>query len=106
MPLYDYQCQACGEVSEFLQKKDDADKTDCPHCHEPKLKRMVSAAAFHLKGSGWYVTDFRDKKTDKKDSTKKETPASTKAETGDSKKTKPKDKSEQFSFFVNLSSFQ
>ena len=65
MPIYEYQCENCGEVSELLQKHSDPAATECPHCHEHKLKKLVTAAAFHLKGSGWYVTDFKDKPKDK-----------------------------------------
>jgi putative FmdB family regulatory protein len=67
MPIYEYFCQSCGEKSEILQKMNDAAVTDCPLCHKATLQKMLSATAFHLKGTGWYVTDFRnpDKKTDK-----------------------------------------
>lgn len=68
MPIYAYQCEACGESCELLQKVSDAPATQCPHCHEPQLKKQITAAAFHLKGTGWYVTDFKDKP---KDSTQK-----------------------------------
>jgi len=61
MPIYEYECGACGERREFIQKFSDAPKRKCPSCGKQRLKRLVSAAAFHLKGSGWYVTDFRDK---------------------------------------------
>lgn len=61
MPIYEYQCTSCGEVSELVQKFSDPPATECPHCHQHDLKKLVSAAAFHLKGQGWYVTDFKDK---------------------------------------------
>jgi putative FmdB family regulatory protein len=61
MPIYEYECGACGERREFIQKFSDSPKRKCPECGALKLKRLMSAAAFHLKGSGWYVTDFRDK---------------------------------------------
>ena len=70
MPIYEYECGACGNRREFIQKFSDAPKRKCPACGKQRLKRLMSAAAFHLKGSGWYVTDFRDKdkkKTDGKD---------------------------------------
>lgn len=67
MPIYEYQCGACGNRHEFIQKFSDAPKRKCPDCGASRLKRLVSAAAFHLKGSGWYVTDFRDKKKKKAD---------------------------------------
>jgi len=61
MPIYEYQCQACGERHDALQKFSDGPLRKCPACGKLKLKKLVSAAAFHLKGTGWYVTDFRDK---------------------------------------------
>lgn len=64
MPIYEYQCQACGNKLEALQKLSDEPLLDCPECHEAALKKKVSAAAFRLKGGGWYETDFKtgDKK--------------------------------------------
>lgn len=61
MPIYEYECGACGDRHEFIQKFSDSPKRKCPGCGALRLKRLVSAAAFHLKGDGWYVTDFRDK---------------------------------------------
>ena len=61
MPIYEYECGACGELHEFIQKFSDGLKRKCPSCGELRLKKLISAAAFHLKGDGWYVTDFRDK---------------------------------------------
>lgn len=61
MPIYEYCCEACGHELETLQKMSDAPLTDCPKCGAASLKKQVSAAGFQLKGSGWYVTDFRDK---------------------------------------------
>ena len=66
MPIYEYECGACGERQEFIQKFSDPQKRKCPLCGERRLKRLISAAAFHLKGDGWYVTDFRDKGKKKK----------------------------------------
>jgi putative FmdB family regulatory protein len=59
MPIYEYQCQACSKQLEALQKINDAPLQDCPDCGEPSLKKKVSAAAFRLKGGGWYETDFK-----------------------------------------------
>jgi len=59
MPIYEYQCQACGELHEALQKISDDPLLDCPACGAPQLKKKVSAAAFRLKGGGWYETDFK-----------------------------------------------
>ena len=60
MPIYEYMCLGCGQHCEVLQKFSDKPETRCPHCHKEKLERQISAASFHLKGSGWYVTDFKD----------------------------------------------
>lgn len=60
MPIYEYQCQNCGHEMEALQKMADAPLTRCPACNEDGLKKLVSAAAFKLKGSGWYETDFKN----------------------------------------------
>jgi putative FmdB family regulatory protein len=61
MPIYEYACQSCGHELEQLQKLSDAPLVDCPECGRPELRKLVSAGGFVLKGSGWYVTDFRDK---------------------------------------------
>ena len=60
MPIYEYRCASCGHELEALQKLSDIPLADCPACHKPELKKLLSAAGFHLKGSGWYVTDFRN----------------------------------------------
>ena len=59
MPIYEYQCVSCGHELEKLQRISEAPLTDCPDCGESKLQRLVSAAGFRLKGSGWYETDFK-----------------------------------------------
>ena len=59
MPIYAYKCEACGYTKDVLQKMSDAPLTACPHCGAPAFKKQVTAAGFQLKGSGWYVTDFR-----------------------------------------------
>jgi putative FmdB family regulatory protein len=59
MPIYEYQCEACGHRLEKLQKIADDPLKDCPACNKPELKKLVSAAAFRLKGGGWYETDFK-----------------------------------------------
>ncbi|MDQ2917849.1 MAG: zinc ribbon domain-containing protein [Pseudomonadota bacterium] len=60
MPIYEYRCASCGHEVETLQKLSDAPLSVCPACHKAELKKQVSAAGFQLKGSGWYVTDFRN----------------------------------------------
>ena len=59
MPIYEYRCASCGFQREYLQKMSDAPLTDCPECGKATLGKMVTAAGFHLKGSGWYATDFK-----------------------------------------------
>lgn len=60
MPIYEYRCASCGHELEALQKLSDAPLTVCPACQRAELKKLLSAAGFQLKGSGWYVTDFRN----------------------------------------------
>lgn len=60
MPIYEYQCKACGHRLEALQKISEEPLSDCPECGRPDLQKLVSAAGFRLKGGGWYVTDFKD----------------------------------------------
>ena len=59
MPIYAYKCQACGHAKDVLQKMSDPVLTVCPVCGKPEFQKQVTAAGFQLKGSGWYVTDFR-----------------------------------------------
>ena len=59
MPIYAYKCDSCGYAKDVLQKMSDAVLTDCPQCCAPAFKKQLTAAGFQLKGSGWYVTDFR-----------------------------------------------
>ena len=65
MPIYEYRCGACGFQKEFLQKMSDALLKECPECGKPSLSKMVTAAGFQLKGSGWYATDFKHAATPK-----------------------------------------
>ncbi len=59
MPIYEYRCTACQHKLEALQKFSDAPLVTCPQCAKDTLTKLVSAAGFQLKGSGWYQTDFR-----------------------------------------------
>lgn len=59
MPIYAYRCGACGHAKDVLQKMSDAPLTTCPACGAEAFSKQVTAAGFQLKGSGWYVTDFR-----------------------------------------------
>ena len=60
MPIYAYRCEACGHAKDVLQKVSDPLLTTCPACGAESFKKQVTAAGFQLKGSGWYVTDFRN----------------------------------------------
>jgi len=60
MPIYEYRCASCGHQQEFLQKVSDAPLAICTKCGKPSFTKMVTSAGFHLKGSGWYATDFRN----------------------------------------------
>jgi putative FmdB family regulatory protein len=66
VPIYEYQCDACGHQLEALQKISDPLLTTCPECGADSLRKRVSAAAFRLKGGGWYETDFKNKQPGKK----------------------------------------
>ena len=59
MPIYEYQCAACGHQFETLQKFSDTPFSKCPDCGKDALSKLISAPAFRLKGSGWYETDFK-----------------------------------------------
>ena len=90
MPIYPYLCGACGHEYDKLQKVSDSPDKQCPECGEESVRRKVTAAAFHLKGTGWYVTYFRDKgkkkeKGDGKAEIKGEDKEGTKAKAEDKK---------------------
>ena len=59
MPIYAYKCESCGYAKDILRKMSDEPLTVCPQCGESSFKKQLTAAGFQLKGSGWYVTDFR-----------------------------------------------
>lgn len=78
MPIYEYTCRYCGEQTEIFQKINEKAKRKCPKCQKLGLKKNISSTAFHLKGTGWYVTDFKDKpKDNNQDSKTKEKPKAT-----------------------------
>ncbi len=79
MPIYAYRCSNCGHAQDVLQKMSDAPLTVCPSCGQSTYAKQVTAAGFQLKGSGWYVTDFRN------NDSKPATPA--KADTASTEKT-------------------
>jgi putative FmdB family regulatory protein len=96
MPFYEYECQACKFYTEVMQKITDTPLSQCPSCGKKALKKLVSAPVFRLKGGGWYETDFKSDKENKrnlvgadKDEPKTEAKADTKA---DAKEAKPEGK--------------
>ena len=72
MPIYEYRCRSCGFEKEYLQKLSDAPVTECPNCGKAEMAKLVSAAGFQLKGSGWYATDFKNNGARKDGGEKKE----------------------------------
>jgi len=60
MPIYAYRCSSCGHQDDHMQKMADAPLTECPVCKAASYEKQLTAAGFQLKGSGWYVTDFRN----------------------------------------------
>jgi putative FmdB family regulatory protein len=76
MPFYEYECQSCKFYTEVMQKITDAPLTKCPSCAKKALKKLVSAPVFRLKGDGWYETDFKSDKENKRNlsGTEKEEP--------------------------------
>jgi len=91
MPFYEYECPHCGYDEEVLQKITDKPLTKCPSCGKKGLRKLMSAPVFRLKGSGWYETDFKSDKENKRNlhgADKEEAKAETKTET------KPEAKSE------------
>jgi putative FmdB family regulatory protein len=94
MPIYEYRCAACGHQDEHLQKVSDALLATCPACGKAKYRKQLSAAGFHLKGTGWYATDFKGgaakKSAEKKADVKTESKADAKADAKPETKTESK----------------
>jgi len=82
MPIYEYECSKCGTVDEVIQKFSDKPLAKCKHC-SGKLHKLISHSAFHLKGSGWYVTDYAH-------TPKSSSPASKKSESAPADSTETK----------------
>lgn len=61
MPIYEFKCEHCGHQDDIMQKVSDESLRTCPVCHHNSFKKLVSAPFFHLKGTGWYKTDFKEK---------------------------------------------
>jgi len=100
MPMYEYRCGSCGLQREFLRKVSDAPLTTCPECGEESLSKMLTAAGFQLKGSGWYATDFKgsakpapgngESKTESKSDSKSDSKSESKIESKTESKTDTK----------------
>ncbi|KTD60951.1 FmdB family zinc ribbon protein [Legionella shakespearei] len=85
MPIYEYQCTSCHHHFDLMQKITDAPAKQCPKCFEDTVIKLVSAAGFQLKGTGWYATDFKDKGSSEKSANTK--PAKTDTSSADSTST-------------------
>jgi putative FmdB family regulatory protein len=97
MPIYEYRCGECGHQEDHLQKVSEKPLSKCPACGKKAYKKMLSAAGFQLKGSGWYATDFKtagkkpaEKKADLKSDAKAEGKAEAKTESKTESKTETK----------------
>lgn len=91
MPFYEYQCSACGEQTEVMQKISDKPLRKCPECGKNTLVKLISAPVFRLKGSGWYETDFKSENDKKRNLAGDE--SSGESKTSDKSADKPADKS-------------
>jgi putative FmdB family regulatory protein len=96
MPIYEYRCSSCGFQKEYLQKVTDPILTRCPECDKDTFSKMLSAAGFQLKGSGWYATDFKNSGA-KKPAAKTETKTVSDSAKTDAKPEKKDTKSEAVS---------
>jgi len=108
MPIYEYRCGECGYQKEYMQRMSDAPLTDCPKCGKRSLTKLVSAAGFQLKGTGWYATDFKNSTA--KPATKQDKPSAkqdkpeAKPEKGAAKQDKPAETSSKESSKSEFSS--
>ncbi|HEX7054815.1 MAG TPA: zinc ribbon domain-containing protein [Burkholderiales bacterium] len=95
MPIYEYRCTECGHEAEVLQKFSDPALTTCTACGKPSFTKLLSAAGFQLKGSGWYATDFKGgaSKADAKNEAKSEAKGEAKPESKSDSKAEAKSES-------------
>jgi len=94
MPIYEYECTTCGNVEEALQKFSDKPLKKCKHC-SGKLHKLVSQSTFHLKGTGWYVTDYANKSKSTSNSESKKPESKSAASTASKKSPDKSDKSDK-----------
>lgn len=88
MPIYEYKCTKCGHQTELWQKISDSDLTKCDLC-KGKMRKLISQSSFHLKGSGWYVTDYKSSKDSERKTSTSHTTAETKTADEKPKKEAP-----------------
>lgn len=93
MPIYEYQCTACAHLFETLQKITDGPLRECPQCHQQTLNKLVSAAGFQLKGTGWYATDYSKKSKSESSTTDSSTEKTEKKAVSETKPAETKTKS-------------
>jgi putative FmdB family regulatory protein len=104
VPIYEYQCDDCEHTLEKLQKISDDPLQDCPECGEQGLRKLISAVAFRLKGSGWYETDFKDKKDQKNlSNSDNKSPSGSKSKKSDSSDSKKSESTASDSSAINKS---
>jgi putative FmdB family regulatory protein len=89
MPIYEYRCTSCGFQKEYLKKISDPVMNVCPECDKETFSKMLTAAGFQLKGSGWYATDFKNPRPAAKSGGKDKSDAKTDAKPGAKSDTKP-----------------
>lgn len=94
MPIYEYACSSCGHEDDLIQKASERPKRKCPECGRMTFKRKISTPSFHLKGTGWYETDFKNKNAANNGSDAKPDDGAKTSKSDDGKSTdKPKTKS-------------
>lgn len=88
MPIYEYECLQCGKTTEAMQKFSDSPLSSCEHC-SGELHKLISMSTFHLKGSGWYVTDYSGKNQSTSAANSSESPKTEKTEKTDKPSSTP-----------------
>jgi len=104
VPIYEYKCDECDHRLEKLQKISDDPAKTCPECGKDSLRKLVSAAAFKLKGTGWYETDFKDKKPKKEGGSSSNNKTTETKKPSDSEKMKPASTEKKASSSTNSTS--
>ncbi|HIJ56739.1 MAG TPA: zinc ribbon domain-containing protein [Deltaproteobacteria bacterium] len=94
MPIYEYECTKCGEIEEAIQRFSDKSLTKCKHC-SGRLHKLISQSTFHLKGTGWYVTDYADKSKSSESTETKKKETTDKSSTTDKPSKKSKESTDK-----------